>query len=139
MKESQSHTPIQKAAMERYYTIKPWESEKLYRALGVRTFQNFLKISPLYKMDGLTLSGVEDLGKKSEIIHALGFAVVETGALIPAYLGKPEIAAAMSLAGIASNIYPIISQRYNRIRINKIREHKSRREEKRNIPPTLDK
>lgn len=107
---------------EVYFNPKPWESEKLYKALGVKQFQKALKTLPIYRMQGEhhELSGLYKLGIFNESVHVAGLSIA-TLIAIPA-IRDGDLKAVGINAGINTviNFYPIISQRYNRIRLKRV-------------------
>ncbi len=117
---------------EAYYNPKPWESEGLYRALGVRKIKRLIPDAPVYHLKSLDQKGLELFEKQmqcNEKIHSLAtIAVPSIGATLGTlfwlvsheplfiYVG----AATGGIMGIIPNIPLVMIQRYNRLRIRRV-------------------
>lgn len=107
-----------------YFQPKPWESEQLYRAFGVRGFQKILKVAPIYRKRDRSIDEIYEDGKFAEGWHATNTLLLGLVSVIAAYDGALYSALALTVLNVALNIYPVMSQRYNRIRLNRV-IHKS--------------
>lgn len=119
----------------RWFNIQEWEkSGAVYSALGVKLFKRYNPLSGdnsvftilfggfLTTHSHRTLNRVSDITKAIEAVHALG--VVMFGAKTVSELQQGNIRGAigMTAANILINVYPIMLQRYNRSRVERIRE-----------------
>lgn len=136
---SEAHENLVKKIADTYFEPKPFESRALYERLGIRTFKKYLPTTGDWMMShvwhGKTVRGgkssiesvveLEKSTRRLEAVHIGGSAVYA------AILG--EVGAYRSIEGIAisaafqagANIYPIMLQRYNRIRANRIINRRS--------------
>ncbi len=139
---------LRNSVTDAYFEPKSFESEGLYRALGVTAFKKIVptsgdyaaklirKINPNYNQilssPGATreeqLKRYEGWTRVYEAIHVGGFAVIGALQIDGNILNKgwPSIAAAAFMQ-TSVNIYPIMLQRYNRLRINRTLERMSKK------------
>lgn len=116
-----------------YYNPKPWESEKMYKALGVRRFQSVLKILPIYRhweADKKDPAFQLYFGYFAETVHAAILPIATTALIQSIEARDPLYIGINAVSTFGANLYPILSQRYNRIRIRRVRELYKRREER---------
>lgn len=108
-----------------YYTKKAFESKRLYRCLGVELFRKFLIKSPFKRLNQrVYLKGRKEYisifyeeTKRSETSHIVGLVL---GTTINVYLFSTNhfVQGWFSILFNAfMNFYPILLQRYNRIKI----------------------
>lgn len=126
---------IRERVAEAYFQEKPIESVELYRALGVTVFQKLLpwggNISVRHRAPTLmptnrTIEGrlqvLEAKTRRIEGVH-LGLLALTTALTIAGSL-TPEGTALRLLAvtgiNVLFNIYPLMLQRYNRLRVHRI-------------------
>lgn len=109
---------------------------KLYEWLGVVCFKRFLmslaRVDPnnpaanAYVLGGKRLEDVlafERRTRRSELIHLAGLAASTVLLLLAAWLGALAIGAAGAIV-FAANFHCFILQRYNRIRILRVLDHR---------------
>lgn len=128
-------------AREFYFTPKRMESEKLYRALGVGVFKKYVPTSgdlvsqrygaTIMPSTGTRAERVQKLEKNMRWIEGAHIVMltIETG------LSASLIAADAPMGGIAllggvnvlTNVYPIMLQRYNRLRLARFRNMREQR------------
>lgn len=123
--------------LDLYFKPKSWESRKIYEALGVKYFMKFYfcslgliaKPSPL-SVSEETLKQRKKVSRQLEAMHLvmaipylpfIAFAFFNRDYLLG--VGFPAMAVELII-----NIYPIMTQRYIRGRLNKILERKQARE-----------
>jgi len=111
-----------------YFEPKRWESERMYRALGIRKLKRLLPETPPYHLKSLSLDNVIKFEKKTrfnESVHTLcvvtymsigiGIGLISRDPLNIAIGG-----ATAGTAGALTQLPLIMIQRYNRLRINRI-------------------
>lgn len=121
---AQKQNAISKVA-DLYFQPKPWESEGLYEAVGIRHFQRLLKLLPIYRMSRRDSSKIKDqlnLGKFAESVHAPIFGAIASLEAYQFKSGEWEWAVPFVALNVATQLYPVMSQRYNRIRLNRIKK-----------------
>ena len=120
-----------------YFRPKAAELDgKLYEWLGVIRFKRFLmslvRVDPktpsanAYVLGGKRLEDVlafERRTRRSELIHLAGLAASTVLLLLAAWLGALAIGAAGAIV-FAANFHCFILQRYNRIRILRVLDHR---------------
>lgn len=127
---------------EGYFAQKNFESEALYRRLGVTVFKKYLPNGGDIAVRRGAYSGMpstgtriermqalEQLSRRSEGIHVGGFAVYSALMIVAEKMlvTPPVLSAAYGGLNILVNVYPIMLQRYNRVRINRItQKHQNR-------------
>ncbi len=116
----------------RYFTIKPFEQNgRLYEKLGVGVFKKLVRRGPLsiFSPTLRFIGGVSALPKleyemrKAEAGHLTIFLVVLLFAGMAMVRGWFDAAGWMLLFSILLNGYPIMLQRYNRIRLQRMVEN----------------
>ncbi len=98
-----------------HFDPKPWESEKMYEAMGVRQFQAILKKSRDLGLKEINNKNpVKELrfGYIAESIHTLGLVPSLYALSLGIQEGNPLLAASATIPTLM-NIYPVFSQRYN--------------------------
>jgi hypothetical protein len=111
-----------------YYHPRTFEKGRLYPRLGVPRFGRLIRRGPLHLCaPGLEcharraeLAGLEQQMRGAEAVHVLAF-LASLG--LPVYSlvrGRPTAAAWALLFNAAINVYPVMLQRYNRLRIAKL-------------------
>lgn len=112
------------------YWLRPhfFEDPQLYERLGVRFFKDTfitrrrarsIEVKPSIE----TLRVIADSTKKNEIVHLagfMGFTNCAVGTAITIFCGEVRIAIGLSAVNLLFNVYPIMVQRYNRIRLNRL-------------------
>jgi len=120
--------------IEGYLEPKPFESEAFYEKLGVRQFKKYMPTTGDWVTKNLwkwpdqvnKSTSVGDFKKArqwmktTELMHSVGFYTVLI--LDGVVVGMGEIAPALVVGALnmVVNAYPIMVQRYNRLRINNI-------------------
>jgi hypothetical protein len=113
-----------------YHRIRKFERDgRIYEQLGVRYFSRLVRRGPLTVLSPtLRFSGqVDALPRlefetcKAEAGHMLAFLLVTLAAGYAALRGRWEAAGWLMLFNLPLNLYPVLLQRYNRARIEKIR------------------
>jgi hypothetical protein len=115
----------------RYYSIKPFErTGRVYEHLGVRLFRKLVRRGPfsvfsptLHLPRESTLSALQQLDhemRKAEAGHVITFMLVLV--FIGFALARMWIDAAawMMVFSVVLNVYPVMLQRYNRIRLQAV-------------------
>ncbi len=119
-----------------YYTIrKPDLLELFYRLLGVRYF-NFLlmiywgrKKNRIKYFDG-TRRGLSNFiyqSKQSEFGHAASFIAILGVSIILLFHGYTTLTLMVNIINIVGNLYPVILQRYHRVRIERLNQRHNNR------------
>lgn len=130
--------------------IEKWENGRIYELLGVRTFQKlydwvFFKrsIGPLHAFHGIMSAQDRksalkeyDVGTRvQESIHVASVPFLGLSA-VAAFYGVPIVGHILGYFSIAANFaynfYPIIAQRYNRVRLYNLIDKLNARERKNN-------
>ena len=133
--------------VENWLQSKSFESEQFYERLGVKTFKNYrnradivlgklLKLKPVeeYRLQGsdvTALRRMEALTRRNEIFHLRWFFLGNTLAVLPLLDGNYVAAAFIAGINMLSDAYPIMMQRYNRIRLQRVISKKEQREQRR--------
>jgi hypothetical protein len=108
-----------------YYTPKSFESMRLYKLLGVEVFRKLLIKSPFRKLNQrVYLKGRKEYvaifheeTKRSETSHLIGLFIGVCFTIYFFYVNN-KIQGYLSLFfNLVMNVYPILLQRYNRIKI----------------------
>lgn len=106
-----------------YYEFKKFERDRrIYERLGVKTVQPIIKFLGLIKFSG-DRSDLRELVKymrNAELNHMLTLAMVYLLALAAVLGSYWEYAFWLMVFNILFNVYPIMLQRYNRIRLEPI-------------------
>ncbi len=122
--------PTQRLLPDSYYTIRrPEKLKQLYKALGVNLFRQFL-LATFWKgkkqrkkyFDGKK-TGIQNLvlqSKKSEFGHLIPFFIICFVGIYLVKIGMYKLASLALLINVIGNLYPIILQRYHRMRIQYI-------------------
>lgn len=119
-------------ATETYFRPKSFESTELYEKLGIKTFKKYLptsgdlvnkyiwhgSISPLPKSGSRRerVQKMESVTRVYEGIHLGMFAVYQALAMKADAYSEPRIATIAAGLQLGVNVYPIMLQRYNRLR-----------------------
>ncbi len=113
----------------RYFTIKPFERDgRIYEMAGVRVFKKLVRRGPLsifsptlrFKSGKSALPMLEQEMRKAEAGHLTIFLVILLFAGMAMVRGWFSSAGWLLLFSILLNGYPIMLQRYNRIRLYQI-------------------
>lgn len=113
----------------RYFAIKPFEKDgRLYEKLGVVFIKKLLRRGPFsifsptlhFSGDADALPKLENEMRNAEAGHLTIFLVMLLFAGMAMVRGWFDAAGWLLLFSIILNIYPMMLQRYNRIRINRI-------------------
>lgn len=113
----------------RYYRIRPFEREgHLYKKVGIVFFQMLLGhgpwtiLNPTLRFSGKAaqLAGLEKEMRKAEGGHLLAFITVSLASVFAAVQGWLDAAGWLSLFNVPFNLYPVMLQRVNRARIQRI-------------------
>lgn len=127
-----------------WHRLRPWESESLYRHLGVAIFRAALLATPLKRLNkdihvagakGDRLERLDGYMRTAEANHVIAFLL--TAVIATLYQGATELDlmpwfGAFNLFG---NLYPVLLQRMNRLRLN----HLAERLRARSQPPSSTK
>lgn len=123
--------PTSKLLPENYYAIKnPEQIMKLYKALGVKYFKEFLMLvfwgskKNRTKYFNGTRDGMQNFiyqTKQSEFGHLCSLIAIDIVSLILLLHGYYLLTVLVIIINIIANLYPIILQRHHRYRILKIR------------------
>jgi Glycosyl-4,4'-diaponeurosporenoate acyltransferase len=112
-----------------YFRPRRFEHARIYERLVIRGFKRLMRsalyrrINPEFRLSG-GRSGLAELGERrraAEAVHALLFviaSVVAGGALLLRWF---EAAAWLTLFNVLLNGYPVMLQRYNRLRLERPR------------------
>jgi hypothetical protein len=118
--------PMRLALPEGWYRLRPFEtSGALYRHLGVPAYKKALLRSPLNN-PWLRFKGRSDLLKlrqdtrNTELGHGLLFLISIPVISYAFWRGQPSLGVWMILLNIPWNIYPVMVQRYNRSRLQRL-------------------
>ena len=127
-------TKFNSFADKAWFNPKSFESQAAYERWGVRKFKLYVPTSgnlvnrlvgkllgtgPVKKSEA-TLRGIETHTRTLEVIHVAGFAVFAGATVIT--LASGDIPRAVLGVGfnLLGNVYPIMLQRYNRLRLYRI-------------------
>lgn len=123
--------PVERFLPKAYYTVyNPKRLKQVYQKLNVEAFRQAL-LATLWKsqkqrqkyFNGKS-DGIENLvvqSMKSEFGHLLPFAILTLASIYILYLGLIQLGVFTMLFNIIGNFYPVILQRYHRMRIQRIR------------------
>jgi len=117
---------------ESYYTVRhPALLKKVYRLLGVKYFRLLLMVAFWGRkknrksyFDG-TKKGLHNFiyqTKQSEFGHIASFAAIVFLSVVFLSKGYSLMVLLMTLINVIGNLYPVILQRYHRLRIQKIQK-----------------
>jgi hypothetical protein len=113
----------------RYYRIRPFEQEgHLYEKVGTGFFQMLVGrgpwtiLNPTLRFSGRVaqLAGLEKEMRKAEGGHLLAFITVTLATVFAAVQGWLDAAGWLLLFNVPFNLYPVMLQRCNRARIQRI-------------------
>ena len=113
----------------RYYRIRPFEQEgHLYEKVGTGLFQMLVGrgpwtiLNPTLRFSGKVaqLAGLEKEMRKAEGGHLLAFIAVTLATVFAAVQGWLDAAGWLLLFNVPFNLYPVMLQRCNRARIQRI-------------------
>lgn len=137
------------ATQSKYWGPLPGESPKLYEHLGIRTFKKYMPTTgdlvrrhvwsklvqngsepggyPAEETREINLEKLVKFTKITEIIHLGGFAMYGALATAGEVMGSGDtrsnvVAAVLAGFNLPVNIYPILLQRYNRLRAYRLLE-----------------
>ena len=104
------------------------ESGRVYERLGVLLFRKLVRRGPIHAMAPSlrysgrrdSLSALEHETRTTEAAHVLAFLVALSLPAYAAYRGWPDAAAWLLLFNVLMNVYPVILQRYNRVRLEQL-------------------
>ncbi len=117
---------------DRYYRPKEFEkSGRIYEMLGVLLLRKLLRRGPLHlSAPALEYSGrrehlptLERETRTAESVHLLSFLSSFLLIAYAHYKGWLDLAVWLMLYNVLINIYPIMLQRYNRVRLEKVIRH----------------
>jgi Glycosyl-4,4'-diaponeurosporenoate acyltransferase len=109
-----------------YFRRSRFERRWIYELLGIRVFKRLMRsrayrgINPDFRLSR-GRSGFADLAQTmeaAEAAHALVFAIVSTLAAAALMLRWLDAAAWLMLFNVPLNAYPVMLQRYNRLRLD---------------------
>lgn len=114
-----------------YYEIKPFEqSGRVYERLGISLFKKMVRRGPFSifsptlrfpaQKTALTLRNLENEMRKAETSHLAIFFMVLVLVIYALFKGWFDAAAWLLLFNILFNGYPVLLQRYNRIKIQEL-------------------
>jgi hypothetical protein len=111
---------------EGYYEIKTFERNgRVYEGLGIQLFKKLVRRGPLTlfnptirRQAGKDIADLEPEMKKAETGHAIIFVLVSMLALYALINGWIDTAGWLMLFNVFINGYPVMLQRYNRIRLH---------------------
>lgn len=115
----------------RYYRIKPFErTSRVYERLGIRLFKKLVRRGPLSifsptlrfpkEKAASALQGLENEMRKAETGHALIFILVLSYVGYLLLKGSLDAVVWTLMFNIVINGYPIMLQRYNRIKLQEL-------------------
>ena len=125
--------PIQFGAA--WYQPRDSESIRLYRTLGVNSFRNWLLKSPFRSLGQdvhLRGSSSEDLTElknhmdSAEANHTVAFALTVPLTVLYSAGNSIEFLPWFVVLNVAGNVYPILLQRMNRLRVARVLERRHR-------------
>ncbi len=114
-----------------YYTIKAFESSgQLYERLGIRLFKKLVRRGPLsifsptlrFPKEKTTaaLQRLDQEMRKAEAIHVFIFVVMGLFISFAVLKGWFDAAGWLLLFNVLINVYPVMLQRYNRIKLQEL-------------------
>jgi hypothetical protein len=117
-----------------YFRLRAIDREWVYEALGIRPFKQLMRsrlyrrVNPHFRLSGGKGSLDELLGvmRFAEGAHALAFMVAAVFAAAAVGMGWFDLAAWLMLFNVLLNAYPVMLQRYNRIRLDRVLAHARR-------------
>ena len=113
----------------RYYRIRPFEQEgRIYEKVGTGLFQVLVGrgpwtiLNPTLRFSGKVaqLAGLEKEMRKAEGGHLLAFITVTLATVFAAVQGWLDAAGWLLLFNVPFNLYPVMLQRCNRARIQRV-------------------
>ncbi len=125
--------PIKLGAV--WYQPRASENVRLYRTLGVDLFRNWLLKSPFRSLNRdvhLRGSSLEDLNElknrmdSAEANHTVAFALTVALTLLYSAGNSLEFLPWFIVLNVAGNVYPILLQRMNRLRVARVIERRHR-------------
>jgi hypothetical protein len=111
---------------DEYFELRAWElSGRLYRALGVEVFRSLVRRGPLslfnHALPAAWHSGdperIEHEARTAEAGHGVAFLIVLALAPVALVRGEPGQAAWLAVLDVPTNLYPVLLQRYHRVRL----------------------
>lgn len=118
-----------------WFDPKTWENTALYEALGVRFFKKYQPISGDYICNAIrrqlpaprprTAEDLEEIAKDTRVFeapHVLGLLMLAAVAAIQVARGDLSYAAFTTAINALVSLYPIMVQRYNRLRAEDLQE-----------------
>lgn len=113
---------------EKYYSAKSFEKEgRIYRLIGVRYFKRLVAKGPLAVLASIRFKGkralLDYLYKETlwgEAMHLSMFLVISVLSLYVLFRRWYEMVVYLMVCNIILNFYPVILQRYNRFRLEKV-------------------
>ncbi|HEX8990048.1 MAG TPA: hypothetical protein VF784_00080 [Anaerolineales bacterium] len=122
-----------------YYTSKPFErTGQVYERMGIRLVKRFLRRGPLRVLSPTlrlptertlpALRNLENEMRKAETAHAITFLCMLLVVGYALVQGRLDAGLWMLLFSIVINIYPILLQRYNRIKLQELIRRQDGRE-----------
>ena len=124
-----------------YFVIKPFEKEgRIYEKLGIVFFKKLIRGGSLLifnptrhlSENAKSISGLENEMRKAEAGHLTVFLVVLLFACMAMVRGWFDAGGWLLLFSIILNGYPIMLQRYNRIRLHQIVANQNKKAKKQN-------
>jgi hypothetical protein len=114
---------------DEYFELRAWErSGRLYDVLGVPVFRSLVRRGPLslfnHALPEAWHSGdperIEHEARTAEVGHAVAFLFVLALALVALARGELRQAAWLAVLDIPTNLYPVLLQRYHRVRLARL-------------------
>jgi hypothetical protein len=111
-----------------YHTIRPFEqSGQMYEAIGIRLFKTLVRRGPLAVFSPTlrfpkersvgSLRWLDGEMRQAEAGHLLAFALTLAAAAFCALRGWLDAAGWLALFSLPINVYPVLLQRYNRLKL----------------------
>lgn len=135
-----------KKSTDLWFDPKSFESEEIYEKFGIKSFKKYIPTAQitsklvwkLFRKNAFISSGsekelrnFEKFTRIYEAVHLAYLPIFTASMGLYAARGELNQAALISGANILINVYPILLQRYNRLRLFKAIEHAHNRESKR--------
>lgn len=118
-----------------WHRLRRWEGVAAYRRLGVRAFRSWLLRSPFRALNAdvhlteRSRAGLQRLDghmRQAEANHLIAFVLTVGATIAYAIYNQPWFALWLSVLNVVVNVYPILLQRYNRLRLGRVLERVAR-------------
>ncbi len=112
-----------------WFRFREVESVRLYRQLGVGLFRTFLLKSPFRSLNTQihlntrkreALRELDTHMRNSEANHVIAFVITLLATLAYGYFNDGRFFFWLSVFNVLGNVYPVLLQRYNRIRLARL-------------------